>query len=1047
MKALAPAPVLAADSAPKPVDRLIAEMMGGGRAGPRVSRLEALSVPAVQRGRNLICSISTLPLVQLDARQRTMRSPLLEQIDPDVPNVVTLAQTLEDLFFDGISWWLITAQDFAGYPVAARHLDVGSVSLTPPAGSRATPAPLPGGEDPRGATVWVDGVATAASRVIRFDSPNPAVLKVAGRAIRRAILLDEAASMYADDPRPLDFFRPAEGADPVEDDDVEKILAEWKAARKKRSTAYVPAALKYESVSSPSPRELQLAELDKAAGLKLANALGVDPEELGISTTSRTYSNAVDRRRDRINDVLSPYMRAITDRLSMGDVTRRGQRVMWDLDDYMRANPTERWANYRTGWEIGALTVEEIRADENRPPLPSTDPQPAPAGEEGDDANQGDEDQADVTATAARPAWTLDQDGAMHFADVPLAQFNVDRQRRVIEGLALPYGVVGSKYGLKFRFMKGALKWSAAARVKLLRDHDMGQPLGKATSLSDTSSGLRVRFSVARGAEGDRALELAEDGVLDGLSVGVDFDVSSDTEIDPNDDSVMLVRRADLREVSLTAMPLYDDARVSKVAASRNGGGTVEECATCGQRHAPSEACPTNQPSNNQDDQQQGQQQSGLNLNQDQLQALLSRPGALQALVQAQTPPQQPAAPAGALQLSAEQVDALIRSGGMATLLGMPQLTPAPQQQRQDPEPRQIVNPNRGRIQAVNEPLPYRFDRKGNLTRGEKYDFSTDLINGSRGDGEALERAQKFVRAQFPDNAADAARMQFATDQADVAALNPDRQRPDLYVDQKEFMYPIWDAVNKGTIPDATPFVLPKFASASGLVADHTEGTEPTAGTFTATSQTITPTPVSGKVEITREAWEQGGNPQLSGIIWRQMLRAWFEALEAASVSHLDGLTPTQITLTTAAADDALVGELEAALAALHFVRGGFRMRDFPIQIDLYSKLVAAVDADGRKLLPILGPVNANGTTESFFGAVLIGGLRGIPAWALAASGSVAASSYLFDRNDVHGWASAPQRLQFEYRVAYVDVAIWGYKALATTDVTGVREVVYDPTV
>src|SRR5512139_3789782 len=95
-------------STPRPVDLMIAEMMSGNPG--RVSRAEALSVPAVMRGRNLICSISTLPLVQLrQSDWSPVRHPLLEQIDPDVPNVVTLAQTVEDLLFDSIGWWEITA--------------------------------------------------------------------------------------------------------------------------------------------------------------------------------------------------------------------------------------------------------------------------------------------------------------------------------------------------------------------------------------------------------------------------------------------------------------------------------------------------------------------------------------------------------------------------------------------------------------------------------------------------------------------------------------------------------------------------------------------------------------------------------------------------------------------------------------------------------------------------------------------------------------------------------------------------------------------------
>jgi hypothetical protein len=43
---------------------------------------------------------------------------------------------------------------------------------------------------------------------------------------------------------------------------------------------------------------------------------------------------------------------------------------------------------------------------------------------------------------------------------------------------------------------------------------------------------------------------------------------------------VLLVRRADLREVSLTAMPAFDDARVTRVAASKGAAMTTDDAAT-----------------------------------------------------------------------------------------------------------------------------------------------------------------------------------------------------------------------------------------------------------------------------------------------------------------------------------------------------------------------------------------------------------------------------------------------------------------------------------
>lgn len=1044
-------------------------MVGGTYGGvPKVSRSEALAVPGIMRGRNMICSISTLPLVQFNAENKPVRNPLLEQVDPDVANVVTYAMTLEDLLFEGISWWRITAKDPFGFPTKARHLDVATVSVDPPDG---TPPPmgLPSGIDPRGLGVWINGEFTLATEVIRFDSPNPPVLKHAGRSIRRATLLDLAAQTYAEDPRPLDYFQPTEGADEIDDDEVQAILRRWRAERKKRGTAYVPLALTYNSVDSPSPQQLQLVELQRQAALDMANALSIDPEDLGISTTSRTYANAVDRRRDKVNDVLSSFMLAITERLSMGDVTRRGNVVRYDLDDYMRANPTERWNTYKVAKEIGAMTVDEIRQEERMPPLtagqkaelkppaPVVSDAPPPAGEPR--TTPADDDAARANARRV-PTLTLNADIGRGFTfDLPPGMaFKVDRERRIIEGIAMPYGQVIEKMGFKFRFLPGSIVWPARIRnVKLLEDHETTQAIGYALGLNNVGDELRTRWKLGRSPRAMAALMDADDGVKDGLSVGVDFDFERDVFMD--DEGVANIRHALLRETSLTAVPAFDDARVTKVAASQDRRDTVDQCATCGARHAPDAACQTAPQTNTNPSPAPGntppvqvtanQQAAAMALTNEQLATLVQMPGVLQALATPQTPAQ-PATPPGALTLSAEQVQALVASGGIRTLFGLPAGEPVRGAAIDAPaavNPTAHPAPGQRETAKTNarEPIPYRFDREGNLTAGVQYDFSRDIIAGSNGDGEALARATKFVQAMRHQFTYGPARAQFDVDTTDVAGLNPNRNRPDMYVDQKDFTYPIWDAISKGTLSDQTPFVLPKFNTASGLVADHVQGVEPTPGAFTATSQTITPSALSGKVEITREAWDQGGNPQLSGIIWRQMVKSWFEGLEAAAVAMLDALSPTQITLTTAAINDDLVREIENAFASLQFIRGGFRFRDLFLQVDLYKALVDAVDADGRKLLPRIGPVNANGTVSDFFADLDIGGLRGRPAWALAASGTVAASSYLFDRNDVHGWATAPQRLEFQYRVAYVDVAIWGYKALANTDLTGVREIVYDP--
>jgi hypothetical protein len=291
----------------------------------------------------------------------------------------------------------------------------------------------------------------------------------------------------------------------------------------------------------------------------------------------------------------------------------------------------------------------------------------------------------------------------------------------------------------------------------------------------------------------------------------------------------------------------------------------------------------------------------------------------------------------------------------------------------------------------------------------------------------------------------------------DINELNPALQRPDMFVDQRDQRTPIMDLIGRGAPPNGIqPFTFPKFSSASGLVADHTEGTEPASGTYVSTNQTITPTAISGKASITREVWDMGGNPAVAGLIFNQMVRGYNEGLESAAATFLNTLTAaTDVTLTTAAVDEALAADWEAAVAELQFARG-YDFSALVLEKILYKAFAAARDDNGRPLYPILSPSNANGQAAARFRTMDLAGVIGIPSWALTSTADAANNSWLFDPSTVFGWSTAPQRLEFpgtdqsdgSYApVAFVDLAIWGYKAFANSDIGGVRQVIYDETV
>ncbi|MEV6287406.1 phage portal protein [Kribbella sp. NPDC051770] len=300
-------------------------------ARAKISKEEALSVPAIKRARDLICGeIGQFPLLLLDPNGKPTDWSLLSQPESGVARSVTMTRTIEDMLLSERAWWRTSHYGWHGRPAEIVRLDAETVTVQPnfvyyPEGS---------------ATVWPD-----IPGMIRIDSPNSGLLS--SPAIRTYIALSRFAARAATGMPPVDWFTPTEGADPVgipegdetqeeaDEREIRSLLAAWSLARQLGNTAYIPAALKYNR-DGFNPEQLQLSESREFAITEIARLTGIDAEELSVSTTSRTYFNAQDRRRQRIESVLGPYMTAVEDRLSMEDVTPPGFKVSFDTSSYLR---------------------------------------------------------------------------------------------------------------------------------------------------------------------------------------------------------------------------------------------------------------------------------------------------------------------------------------------------------------------------------------------------------------------------------------------------------------------------------------------------------------------------------------------------------------------------------------------------------------------------------------------------------------------------------------------------------------------------------------
>ena len=136
-----------------------------------------------------------------------------------------------------------------------------------------------------------------------------------------------------------------------------------------------------------------------------------------------------------------------------------------------------------------------------------------------------------------------------------------DADRRTIVGTVVPYGGVGNTSLGPVSFAAGSVR--VPETVKLVLEHDMARPIGKATGFVDGPERLVGTFRLSRTSTASDALVEASDGLRDGLSVGARI-----LESDVADDGTMIVTAADLVEVSLVHTPAFSDAVVSQVAAS-----------------------------------------------------------------------------------------------------------------------------------------------------------------------------------------------------------------------------------------------------------------------------------------------------------------------------------------------------------------------------------------------------------------------------------------------------------------------------------------------
>lgn len=187
----------------------------------------------------------------------------------------------------------------------------------------------------------------------------------------------------------------------INQDQANTLKERFKQAAKGRDVVAMGLGTKYRPISVPAG-ESQFLESIKASATQIANIYGLRPERIGGETgNSLTYANV---EQNSINDAaaLRPWVSRLEAKFKQ--LVKPGDYVRFNLDAIIRADLKTRYEAHAIALDKKFLTVDEVRALEDRQPMVRTD---------GGTKNYQDVGlPALVQAGIVSPAWAAEQVGA-----------------------------------------------------------------------------------------------------------------------------------------------------------------------------------------------------------------------------------------------------------------------------------------------------------------------------------------------------------------------------------------------------------------------------------------------------------------------------------------------------------------------------------------------------------------------------------------------------------------------------------------------------------
>lgn len=150
-----------------------------------------------------------------------------------------------------------------------------------------------------------------------------------------------------------------------------------------------------------------------------------------------------------------------------------------------------------------------------------------------------------------------------------------DLEGRTVSGVIVTFGEEGYANGRKVRFAPGSLKFPTDLNeVRLQKEHDRTQPLGRMLSVEENENTVTATFSVIKTTAGDDALLEASEGLRNGFSVGGRIIKAKKVG------DVLELHEVQIEETSLVTFPALSSSRVESIAASEETPEVPEESAS-----------------------------------------------------------------------------------------------------------------------------------------------------------------------------------------------------------------------------------------------------------------------------------------------------------------------------------------------------------------------------------------------------------------------------------------------------------------------------------